>query len=340
MCCICYSGDLTNMGKLLSILRNPNAKDADVFVDFENAQPTEMEEETYRGVEHVLENAKAILEDIQGYRGAMAEIREAINNPQSDDAQQKSWDAVQKHVGNLKSYYEFSKELESIVTQLLAQLCSGDMTSNEHLEQQQALFRQFAQMLDFTLSFDEAKMVTPAVQNDFSYYRRRSNQQKMLGDSGGARENGGGEGASEELTGEIQGRMSLFFAESRPMMKSVSDTTSRFVAENKDIPIENTTETLAKMAAICRVMITNGVYRERLVNGETVMFILRVMVGVLILYDHVHPNGAFLKNPNIEMDKFVKVLKQHAANTNLLDALKYTSKHFNEAPDSVKRSFT
>lgn len=327
---------LDNMGKLLSILRNPNAKDVDVFVDFENAKPTDSERETYTNVENIMIRAKAILEDMQNYKGAMAEIREAINNPQSEDAQTNAWQAVEQHVGYLKSYYEFSKELENIVAMLLNALCSEDMTSVEHLEKQQALFRQFAEILDFTLSFDEAKMTTPSVQNDFSYYRRRANQMRMQKDDSSA-----AAGEKEEISSETQGRMSLFFAESRPMMKCVSDTTSRFVADHKDIPLENTTETLAKMAAICRIMITSPDYRERLGSSDTVMFILRVMVGVLILYDHVHPNGAFVRNSAIEMDKYVKVLKQHAADTNLLDALKYTSKHFSDSttPDSLKKSF-
>ncbi len=42
----------------------------------------------------------------------------------------------------------------------------------EHLDDHQALVKQFARILDFVLKFDECKMTTPAVQNDFSYYRR------------------------------------------------------------------------------------------------------------------------------------------------------------------------
>lgn len=327
------------MGKLLSILRQPHNKDANVFVDFENAQPTEMEEPTYRSVESVLEQAKGVLKDMQSYKGAMAEIREAINNPHSDEAQSKAWSATMKHVSNLKLYYDFSKSLEEVISMLLADLCSSDMTSIEHLEQQQALFRQFAEILDFTLAFDEAKMTTPAVQNDFSYYRRRVNHMKSTADNGASEDT---EGSDEPvISAEVQGRMSLFFAESRPMMKCVSATTSKFVADHKDIPLENTTEMLAKMAAICRVMIATPEYRERFVNSETVTFVLRVMVGVLILYDHVHPSGVFAKNNQIDMEKFVKVLKQHASDTNLLDAMKYTTMHFNDSttPESVKKAF-
>jgi len=42
-------------------------------------------------------------------------------------------------------------------------------------------------------------------------------------------------------------------------------------------------------------------YRSKFANEETVMFCLRVMVGVIILYDHVHPVGAFAKTSPIDV---------------------------------------
>ncbi len=41
----------------------------------------------------------------------------------------------------------------------------------EQLDVHQALVKQFAKMLEFVLKFDEYKMMNPALQNDFSYYR-------------------------------------------------------------------------------------------------------------------------------------------------------------------------
>ena len=41
-------------------------------------------------------------------------------------------------------------------------------------------------------------------------------------------------------------------------------------------------------------------YRSKFRNEETIMFCLRVMVGVIILYDHVHPIGAFNKTTTID----------------------------------------
>ena len=37
------------------------------------------------------------------------------------------------------------------------------------------------------------------------------------------------------------------------------------------------------------------------IKDETKMFCLRVMVGVIILYDHVKPTGAFMKNSGIDV---------------------------------------
>lgn len=42
-------------------------------------------------------------------------------------------------------------------------------------------------------------------------------------------------------------------------------------------------------------------YRSRFTSEETVSFCLRVMVGVIILYDYVHPVGAFAKSSKIDV---------------------------------------
>ena len=47
---------------------------------------------------------------------------------------------------------------ENNVPLLLQALCSADMTAKEHLEKQQALFKQFAEILDFVLKFDDLKV--------------------------------------------------------------------------------------------------------------------------------------------------------------------------------------
>jgi hypothetical protein len=63
------------MGKLLSLLARENNSDCcgpknsyDIFLDFENAQPTELELEIYSEVQTILLQSEAILEEIQVYK--------------------------------------------------------------------------------------------------------------------------------------------------------------------------------------------------------------------------------------------------------------------------------
>ncbi|XP_059155205.1 CYFIP-related Rac1 interactor B-like [Physella acuta] len=319
------------MGNLLRILLNndPPSKHSDnIFVDFENAQPSPSEERVWLMVKKVLDMAQEVLLEIQRYSGATEEIRMAISNPKIEDLQDKAWQSVTPLVSKLKKFFEFSLELERVIPELLGELCSEDLTPREHLEQQQSLFKQFAEILDFVLKFDDIKMTTPAMQNDFSYYRRTLNRRKM------ANEDEIQEG-EEHVSNELANRMSLFYAQSTPMLKSLSDVTAKFVSQHKDLPLEQTTDCLSMMANICRVMIENDEYKSRM-KEETRLFCLRVMVGVIILYDHVHPLGAFTKTSSIEMKSSIKLLKDQERTKveALLNALRYTTKHLQDVSTS------
>ena len=48
--------------------------------------------------------------------------------------------------------------IDRIVPRILYELCSGPMTPAVHLETQQALVKQFADILEFVLKFDEMKV--------------------------------------------------------------------------------------------------------------------------------------------------------------------------------------
>ncbi|KAI2551310.1 FAM49B isoform 7, partial [Pan troglodytes] len=98
------------MGNLLKVLTCTDLEQGpNFFLDFENAQPTESEKEIYNQVNVVLKDAEGILEDLQSYRGAGHEIREAIQHPADEKLQEKAWGAVVPLVGKLKKFYEFSQ---------------------------------------------------------------------------------------------------------------------------------------------------------------------------------------------------------------------------------------
>uniref|UniRef100_A0AAY5JWX5 CYRIA/CYRIB Rac1 binding domain-containing protein n=1 Tax=Esox lucius TaxID=8010 RepID=A0AAY5JWX5_ESOLU len=293
------------MGNLLKVLACAELEHGPiVFLDFEHAQPTEAETAVWNQVSAVLEEAHGILAELQSYNGAGQEIREAIQNPGDLQLQEKAWNAVCPLVAKLKRFYEFSLRLENALRSLLEALTSPPYAPMQHLEREQALAKQFAEILHFTLSFDELKMTNPAIQNDFSYYRRtisrnRLNNQQLE--------------AENEVNNEMANRMSLFYAEATPMLKTLSNATTKFVSE-----VSQRSQTFE--------------YRCRFTNTDTMLFCMRVMVGVIILYDHVHPVGAFAKTSKIDMKGCIKVLKDQPSNSveGLLNALRYTTRHLND----------
>uniref|UniRef100_A0A096M6Z4 Protein FAM49A-like n=13 Tax=Cyprinodontiformes TaxID=28738 RepID=A0A096M6Z4_POEFO len=321
-CCFLPSRSLA-MGNLIKVLGKDLENCPHFFLDFENAQPTEAETAVWNQVSAVLEEAHGILAELQSYNGAGQEIREAIQNPGDLALQEKAWNAVCPLVAKLKRFYEFSLRLENALRSLLEALTSPPYAPMQHLEREQALAKQFAEILHFTLSFDELKMTNPAIQNDFSYYRRTISRNRL---------NNQQLDAENEVNNEMANRMSLFYAEATPMLKTLSNATTKFVSENKTLPIEDTTDCLSTMACVCRVMLETPEYRCRFTNTDTMLFCMRVMVGVIILYDHVHPVGAFAKTSKIDMKGCIKVLKEQPSNSveGLLNALRYTTRHLND----------
>lgn len=134
---------------------------------------------------------------------------------------------------------------------MLGELCSDSMTSLQHLEQQQALVKQFACILDFVLKFDDLKMLNPSIQNDFSFYRRTISR---LGSSTSPLPTQ--LTAINELSAELTNKISFFYAHSTPMLRVMADATLNFVKANPTLN-ENTTEMLGTMAKVCQRMIEN-----------------------------------------------------------------------------------
>ncbi|XP_009330474.1 PREDICTED: protein FAM49A-like [Pygoscelis adeliae] len=163
-------------------------------------------------------------------------------------------------------------------------------------------------------------MPTPAIQNDFSYYRRTISRNRI---------NNLQLDAESEVNNEMANRMSLFYAEATPMLKTLSNATTKFVSENKTLPIEDTTDSvpgsLCCLPGLSQPLSWRREYRSRFTNTETLLFCMRVMVGVIILYDHVHPVGAFAKTSKIDMKGCIKVLKETVPSPS-----RYTTRHLND----------
>lgn len=69
-------------------------------------------------------------------------------------------------------------------------------------------------------------MNNPAIQNDFSYFRRIMSRRGMNNASTIIDYTEG-----QFISTELANKMSLFYAEATPMLKTLSDATTKFVSE-------------------------------------------------------------------------------------------------------------
>ena len=215
--------------------------------------------------EQMLNQGPEILEKIASYKGCEEFIRKAITTPTPEN-EEAAWKAVLPAVDRLQEFFDFATTLEEIFPMLLVALCAED--PRHSLKNKQALAKQLADILDFVLRFDDLKMVNPAIQNDFSYYRRTLNRMKINKKDGNVK-----------IRDELANRMSLFFAYPTPMMKVLSDTTSKYLSGDAYIRPEAVTEGLAVMANVCYEMVLN----KKFASEQTNFFCMRAMTGSIIL---------------------------------------------------------
>jgi len=311
------------MGQLLSAILEGRRNVEEIFLDFDNCKPSESEMELWTMIHDVLQRGPAILAKLFHYTGCEEFIRKAITTP-SPETEEAAWNAVLPAVDQLQEFYEFSLSLEQSFPKLLVALCKDDPKAS--LSNQQALAKQLGDVFDFVLRFDDAKMINPAIQNDFSYYRRTLNRMKIAKKD-----------TNIKIRDELANRMSLFFAYPTPMMKVLSETTVKFLSTDATVPRDNVTQGLSHMANICYDMVA----RAKFQSNDTNMFCLRAMTGAIILYDHVSEAGAFCKKSPINMRGCVQVLKGYTQSPTdgLLNALRFTTVHLNDddTPGFIKQ---
>ena len=252
-----------------------------------DCQPTEQEKAVYDQVASVLSGANAILEALYTYKGCDDLIRQAITTP-SPETEDAAWQAVLPRVDEIARFYEFSKEIERVFPTLVVALCNSSETPKESIAKQQATAKQFCDFIDFAIKFDEAKMAAPSIQNDFSFYRRNLSRMKMAKKDSTLR-----------IKDELANSLSLFFAYPTPMMKLLSETLAKVLSpEEVSVSREGLTKILSIVANTCLDMHTKGLIS----NPDITIYMLRVMTGSIILFDHVNVAGAFYKKTPINVN--------------------------------------
>mmetsp|Transcript_36704 Transcript_36704/g.57648 ORF Transcript_36704/g.57648 Transcript_36704/m.57648 type:complete len:313 (-) Transcript_36704:197-1135(-) len=309
------------MGAVISMFSDSKSNvSVDFEIDFPNVAPTGDEQALWEKVDGVVSRGADVLAKLAEYKGCGEEIRQAISQP-TEENEERAWTAILPAVDQLKEFYDYSSEISSEAFVLLVtELCKEDPKAS--ISSHQAWAKQLAQVFDFVIRFDDLKMVNPAIQNDFSYYRRALNRMKLKK----------GSGADLKIKDELANRMSLFFAYPTPMMNSIiAESGDKFSQDQ----VTQVTKALGVMSMVCQQMVKPEA------PAEQNLFCMRCMVGCIILYDHLHPNGAFRKGPDIDIKSCITTVKDADCEEKaaLQNVLRFTNMHLNDpqTPATIKQ---
>jgi len=293
--------------------KSKSIKPPAVQFTFSSIQPDKLsdtEKKLYTQTEEsILSQTAALLESINKYSGCEEPIRKALNEP-GPKTESAAWDAVSKAVDKLHDFYQLSLQLDQLWPQILQAVCQADPIQG--VRDNLAITKQLAMIFDFVFHFDEAKMINPAIQNDFSYYRRvlgrmKDKKQKMKVDE------------------ELANKMSFFFAYPTPMMKVMIDSTGALNKAQSGKLIGG----LSQVANLCLQNIAHPPPND----PPNTILLLCCMTGCIILVDHLRdPEGAFDKKSPVQIRSCINLLKggTNQSTDFLLNSLRFTTLHLND----------
>lgn len=279
----------------------------------------------YANIENVLDQSKGVYTKIEEYKGCQELARAAMSKP-SEDTELAAFEGLLQAVESIATFYNYAHALGDVFPGLLRILCQtvpeGSVVA--HLDNTPAFTAQLAQIFDFALSFDRVRMLRPNLSNDFSYYRRllpKFNKHKGI------------KVKDDEASG-----MALFTAEHIPMTSTLAKAGTKAMETDPNVAI-----VLATMANSSYNVLRSAINsdEENEVSSENLLSIARTMTGAVVIYDHVEvPAGAFIKRTPINIKAIILLLKKSFQNElSLLNAIRYSTRTFRDAPESVQSLF-
>jgi len=305
------------MGMLVSALSSTPAHE--VFIDMENAKPGTAEVTTYKQIEEVLRESKDVMQRIEDYKGCQELARKAMSLPTKEN-EAAAFQGLLVAVDSISAFHHQAKSIETSLPRLWAAVCEVK-EGKQTLGDQQALAKQLADIFDFALRFDQTRMMRPNLSNDFSYYRRLLPKFSKNTDI--------------KVKDDEAGGMALFTADHIPMMSCIAKASQRFV-EGQGTE-EGVVTVLATMANSCAKMIKSKKFSKR----ETNLFCARAMTGAIVLYDHVVSDpGVFGKKSQVQLRNCIILLqREFPKQTSLTNAIRYSTRYFSKAPDTIQALF-
>jgi len=280
-----------------------------------NAEPVEAERELIEKVTKTLEQCKVALEMLQEYEDCSQLVKRAMGDP-TPDHEAEAWTRAQLCAGKAKKFYETSQALELIFPELLKSLASDDQKST--FLEKQAVCSKTASLLEFALTFDGLRVMRPTLPNDMAYYRRSLSKHANEGEI--------------PVRDDEASYVMLFIAQMSPMTAAMAKGTSNLMKSSAFYGTQ-VPKVLALMANICLALV-----RSKEIDEATIQKSLYAMVGAMIVYDHVSPEGVFNARGLNTKSAVTLVVKDYPQQPHLANALKYCTVHYSDdaTPASIK----
>mmetsp|Transcript_5597 Transcript_5597/g.17901 ORF Transcript_5597/g.17901 Transcript_5597/m.17901 type:complete len:303 (-) Transcript_5597:517-1425(-) len=301
------------MGQLLSLL----GVGGDAALQLDAALPSSSgAKEAYDLAERALVQYEESFKYLERYQGNDALVRKAIGNPHDEEVRREAFRGMFPNVIAIRGFFELSQAIDEAVKAIVVELLNSPGEPQEVLQRHGALVRQLARIFESVFHFDWIKMSKPQLQNDFSFYRRELGKNSGVPDT-----------PVEDSTAS---KISMFVAQANPLLFSIASMLT-ILAKSQPLLLELLCNFVNGCAATTRSKLDP-------VTQQTVQ--LAMVVGTVI-YDRIGPTGAFARGTPIEVKRVVSNLRgwPNDQRDNALATLQYSSKNFNQAPNSVRRMF-
>eukprot|EP01083_Nonionella_stella_P270976 917852_1 len=266
--------------------------------EWTEAEPGSLDQDAYDNVLVLSSKKYKILENLRNYKPSTAYLREAISS-RTPEAEESAFMMVNASARIVQEFYLFSKEMQTIAQDILLALTpkasdrrssvSGRRDSLSMLSRAAITYR-LAELFDFALRFDRMKMLEPGLQNDFSFYRRSLHKESM-------------QHLQPAVGDDDASFISLFLAGHIPMLTVLCTAAKEAYRQDPSV-----TDNVARFCNQCYFVLRNKVLIQKEVDSEAVDMLLHAMVGALILYDHVEPEGVFQKRSPVSSKLICQLL--------------------------------
>ncbi|GMI22778.1 hypothetical protein TrCOL_g3938 [Triparma columacea] len=266
-------------------------------------------------IEGHIKAMREVLEWLDSYKPCLEPIRKALSKPSDMELQQEAFSAL---TGNVKKTEEFYTKAAAVADYLPTVL--GELGGEGCIMQDLWMARRVVELLGLIYDVDQKKMMSPGLQNDFSFYRRSV-----------------GKFQSQASVSETKAnQISMWIAEAGPTTAGVGQTLKKAGGRASDGPEHMA---LAKVANMCAWIVA----KDSEMGSSEKAQLLKAMVQSMILFDRSHSRGVFVRTSGVMVRKCLAVLKGEGGQEGggngrnagvvmgLKNGLKYSTIHYGDA---------